>query len=486
MHPTSLPSPYGIGDLGENAIKWIDTLAANEQTYWQFCPLGPTGYGDSPYQTLCSFAGNTLLISPDELVKAKLLAKSDVANYPTLAEERVDFGNVISEKEKLFAIAYKNFSDTKEFTAFCEKEKWWLDDYALFRAVKTHHGEKPWWEWEKNCKLRDAETLQTLAKKYADNIRYHKFLQFLFYTQWHTVREYANKKKVLLIGDIPFYTAYDSSDTWSEPAQFLFDKECKPTAVAGVPPDYFSETGQLWGNPLYAWDKMTKDGYSWWCRRIEKTLELVDVIRIDHFRAFDTYWAVPYPSETAVNGEWLKGPGLHFFDTIKNKLGDLPFIAEDLGDITPDVIKLREDIGAPGMKILQFAFGSGPLNPYLPYNATVDSVTYTGTHDNDTSLGWFSSQPDSLKKEVCEFLNCAPKNFVNSFMRAALGTVSWLCLVPMQDVLELDTSHRMNTPGTLWGNWQWRMANDPKLIKDKMKKFAQLTKIYGRARAKDE
>lgn len=481
LHPTSLPSPYGIGDLGGAALRFVDLLAANEQTYWQFCPLSPTGYGDSPYQTFCSFAGNTLLISPDELVKDGLLSKDDLKSYPVLAEDRVDYGAVITEKEKLLRKAYRNFTDTKEFAKFCAKEKLWLDEYALFRTIKTHHKERPWWEWEAKYKLRKADALKAIAEKSADSLRYQKFLQFIWDTQWQKVRAYAAEKKILLIGDVPFYTAYDSSDTWSEPSQFLFDEEAKPIDVAGVPPDYFSETGQLWGNPLYRWDTMKKDGYTWWRRRIEKTLELVDFIRIDHFRAFDSYWAVPYGSPTAATGEWRVGPGIHFFDTIKKALGELPFIAEDLGDITPGVIKLREDINAPGMKILQFAFGGGPKNPYLPHNATIDSVTYTGTHDNDTSLGWFTLLSAAEKKDVYNYLGCTSKNFLESFIRAALGTTSWLCLIPMQDVLGLGGEHRMNTPGKMWGNWQWRMA-EAMLAKAKMKRLAELTKTYGRAR----
>ncbi|MCL2184214.1 MAG: 4-alpha-glucanotransferase, partial [Chitinispirillia bacterium] len=345
------------------------------------------------------------------------------------------------------------------------------------------HKERPWWEWEPQYKLRKADALNAISEKYASDIRYHKFLQFLFDKQWKKVRAYAAEKKVLLIGDVPFYTAYDSSDTWSEPSQFLFDKDVKPIDVAGVPPDYFSETGQLWGNPLYRWEAMKKDGYTWWRRRIEKTLALVDYIRIDHFRAFDTYWAVPYGSPTAATGEWRNGPGLQFFDTIKKALGELPFIAEDLGEITPGVIKLRDDIKAPGMKILQFAFDDNTENPYLPYNIPKDSVTYTGTHDNDTSLGWFKSLTSAGRKRVCGYLGCvqAEKTFIDAMLRCALGASSWLCLIPMQDVLGLGGDHRMNTPGKMWGNWQWRLTKTMPAAA-RMKHLAGLTKVYGRAR----
>ncbi|MDR0306353.1 MAG: 4-alpha-glucanotransferase [Chitinispirillales bacterium] len=480
LHPTSLPSPYGIGDLGESALAWIDLLSSNQQQFWQFCPLGPTGYGDSPYQTLCSFAGNTLLISPDELIKEGLLSKSDLKSYPKLSNEKVEFGPVITEKEKLLRKAFGKFTDTENFIDFCNKEDWWLADYALFRMIKELHNGRPWWEWKTHYKLRDAAALESAVSERKEELRYQKFIQFLFFSQWSKVRAYAAEKNILTIGDIPFYTAYDSSDTWAQPAQFLFDAEAKPISVAGVPPDYFSETGQLWGNPLYRWDTMRADDYAWWKSRIQQTLKLVDYIRIDHFRAFDSYWAIPASSPTAVDGEWKKGPGIHFFDTIKSALGELPFIAEDLGDITPGVTQLREQINAPGMKILQFAFDANPTNPYLPYNITKDSVTYTGTHDNDTSLGWFSQLAEPYKKLICDYLRCTEKNFMDAFLRCGLGSSSWLCIIPMQDVLELGEGHRMNTPGQMWGNWQWRMAKAMP-VKKKMERFAQMTMIYGRA-----
>jgi len=483
LHPTSLPSPYGIGDLGLQALRWIDQLAAAKQSFWQFCPLGPTGYGDSPYQTLCSFAGNTLLISPQELRTMGLLSEAELQSYPKLPESHVNYGAVISEKEKLFRIAFDNFSNIPEFTEFCTKEASWLDGYALFRVIKTLHGEQPWWSWEPAYKKREKSALATVTEKFADDLRYHKFLQYLFHKQWRRVRAFAAKQGVLLIGDVPFYTAYDSSDTWMEPKQFLFDKNSTPKEVAGVPPDYFSKTGQLWGNPLYKWEAMKKDGFSWWRRRIQKTLEFADYIRIDHFRAFDSYWAVPYGEQTAVKGKWCDGPGLRFFESIKEKLGDLPFIAEDLGDITEGVTKLREAIGAPGMKILQFAFDSNPNNPYLPYNIQKDSVTYTGTHDNDTSIGWFSTLPENDKKKVCGYIGCSnihsDDKFVDAFIRCALASPSWLCIIPMQDILALGGKHRMNTPATMLGNWQWRMTQKMPIY-ERLEVLSQWTQIYGR------
>jgi 4-alpha-glucanotransferase len=483
LHPTSLPSPYGIGDLGLQALRWIDQLAAAKQSFWQFCPLGPTGYGDSPYQSLCSFAGNTLLISPHELRAMGLLSEAELRTYPRLSEVRVDYGAVISEKEKLFRMAFDNFKPTSDFKSFCAKEASWLDGYALFRVIKTIHGEKPWWEWKEPYKKREKSVLASVNEKFASDLSYHKFLQYLFDRQWQKVRAFAAKQGISLIGDVPFYTAYDSSDTWTEPKYFLFDKKLKPTEVAGVPPDYFSKTGQLWGNPLYNWDAMKKNGYSWWCRRIQKALEFADYVRIDHFRAFDSYWAVPYGNLTAAKGKWCKGPGKSFFDALKEKLGRLPLIAEDLGDITPDVIKLRDAIGAPGMKILQFAFDDNKNNPYLPYNIPRESVTYTGTHDNNTSLGWFSTLPEESKKRVCDYLGCyrTDDKFLDAFIRCALASPSWLCLTPMQDVLALGSRCRMNTPATTQGNWQWRMTQKMPVY-EKLESFSELTQIYGRAR----
>jgi len=483
LHPTSLPSPYGIGDLGLQALRWIDQLAAANQSFWQFCPLGPTGYGDSPYQSLCSFAGNTLLISPHELRAMGLLTEGDLKAFPQLPESHVNFGAVASEKEKLFRVAFENFTSTADFKEFCKKEDSWLDGYAMFRVIKTLHGEKPWWDWEEPYKKRDKDVLDTVSEKFADDVTYHKFLQYLFDRQWRKVRAFAAKQGISLIGDVPFYTAYDSSDTWTEPKYFLFDKKLKPTEVAGVPPDYFSKSGQLWGNPLYNWEALKKSGYSWWRRRIQKALEFADYVRIDHFRAFDSYWAIPYGNPTAVKGKWCKGPGKHFFETLKEKLGDLPLIAEDLGDITNDVIKLRDDVGAPGMKILQFAFDSNTNNPYLPYNIPRESITYTGTHDNDTSVGWFSSLPEEGKKRVCGYLGCyaTEEKFLDAFIRCALASPSWLCLIPMQDVLALGPRHRMNTPGTTLGNWQWRMTRKMPVY-EKLAALSKLTQIYGRSR----
>ncbi|MDG5813765.1 4-alpha-glucanotransferase [Chitinispirillales bacterium ANBcel5] len=480
LHPTSLPSPYGIGDLGADARWWIDLLKNNYQSFWQICPLGPTGFGDSPYQTLCSFAGNTLLLSPDLLKEQNLLSDSDLSSFPKLSEEKVDFGTVIKEKEKLFRIAFQNFSDVPEFSVFCQEQHWWLHDYALFRVIKDNHDGKPWWQWNEKYRLRDKDALENVAQECSEQIRYYKFLQFVFNNQWLSLKAYANEKRVRIVGDIPYYTAYDSSDTWSQPELFEIGKDGGLLRVAGVPPDYFSETGQLWGNPLYKWDVMKNNNYSWWAKRLGKMLQWVDLIRLDHFRAFESYWAIPVQSQTAINGVWEKGPGIHFFECMKEQLGDLPFIAEDLGDITPEVLALREQIGAPGMKILQFAFDGNPLNPYLPYNVCFDSVTYTGTHDNDTSLGWYINLPSIDKKRVRDYLGCTNKSFLKSFLRCAFASPSELCIVPFQDVLMLDSAHRMNTPGTQSGNWSWRFTKN--MVEESMlKRIYDYTLIYGRA-----
>ncbi len=479
LHPTSLPSPYGIGDMGTNARWWIDLLSSKRQTFWQICPLGPTGYGDSPYQTLCSFAGNTLLISPDILLDQGLLADEDLRAFPNLCENFIDYGAVIREKEKLFLTAFNNFVHNDQFLHYCENQKWWLDDYALFRVIKEIQLGNPWWLWEGKFRLRDQRALKEVVNDHNEKIMYHKFLQFLFDNQWNELRTYAASKNIQIIGDLPYYTAYDSSDTWAEPHFFEFDQSAKPLRVAGVPPDYFSATGQLWGNPLYRWDEMKKDGYSWWVRRLKKTLELVDLIRLDHFRAFESYWAVPADHTSAVHGIWEKGPGIDFFQSVKRQLGELPLIAEDLGVITPQVLDLRNEVGAPGMKILQFAFDGKPDNPYLPYNIDQNSIAYTGTHDNDTSMGWFNQLDDQERKRVCGFLGCTPANFLKNFLRCVYSSPSEICIIPLQDVLELDSTHRMNTPGTFGGNWNWRFTKEM-ISEGKLKRIEKYSVIYGR------
>jgi 4-alpha-glucanotransferase len=478
-HPTSLPSRFGIGDLGETAAQWIDILAESKQRFWQVCPLGPTGYGDSPYQSLCSFAGSALLISPEKLFQHDLLTTEELVAFPHLPSGRVDYGQVIVEKEKLFQRAYARFNDTQEFTRFCENEHYWLDDFALFMVIKQNHGGRSWVEWDAPLKLRFPAALDELAGSQRREIRYQKFLQFIFHTQWSELRAYAKEKGVRIIGDVPIYVAFDSSDTWASPEQFELDEKGNPLRVAGVPPDYFSKTGQLWGNPLYQWDQMRQDGYSWWIKRIRKMLEQVDYLRIDHFRGFDSYWTIPAGSETAENGSWATGPGEDFFYAVKQALGTVPLIAEDLGEITHGVEDLRRKVGVPGMKVLQFAFTGDPENPYLPCNVNADSIMYTGTHDNDTSVGWFATLDKKERAEVADYLGCAEETFIDRFLRLAYMSSSKLCILPVQDALGLGAGNRMNTPGKPGGNWGWRMAVEY-LSEKYFITVRRLTEIYGR------
>jgi 4-alpha-glucanotransferase len=480
LHPTSFPSKFGIGDLGSEAFKWIDLLVDMHQSFWQLCPLGPTGYGDSPYQSFCSFAGNTLLISPEKLLQKKLLKSEDLISFPTLSESEVDFGAVIQHKELLYQKAYSRFIDDHDFLTFCEKQHYWLHDYALFKVLKDHNQGKPWYEWQPNHKLRFPAVLDDLYNSERQQVRYQKFLQYIFHSQWLELKNYANSKGIKIIGDIPYYTAYDSVEAWASSELFEMDETGKPYRVAGVPPDYFSETGQLWGNPLFQWENMRQDGFSWWIKRIKKILEWVDVIRLDHFRGFDSFWAIPAESKTAMNGKWEKGPGFQFFDSIKRALGNLPLIAEDLGELTEGVDELRNNVGIPGMKILQFAFDGNPSNPYLPYNINSDSITYTGTHDNDTSIGWLQSLVETDRLRVLRFLDCNEEQFCSHFLRLAFSSPSKLCIVPFQDVLQLGSDHRMNVPGKVSGNWKWRYTNEM-MTKNKLNFVADLTQIYGRA-----
>lgn len=481
LHPTSMPSRYGIGDLGNFSFTWIDMLSQMKQSFWQLCPLGPTGYGDSPYQCFSSFAGNTLLISPDLLRSQGLLTLSELEEYPKLPESTVDFGEVIVQKERIFRKAYSRFDGTPEYDEFCEQEQYWLDDYALFRVIKERMGGAPWYLWETPLKLRYPAAIREILTTERELINYQKFLQYCFHNQWLALKDYANKNGIQIIGDIPYYTAYDSSDVWAASKYFELDQSGKPLRVAGVPPDYFSEDGQLWGNPLYKWEKLRLDEYSWWIKRIQKTLRLVDFIRLDHFRGFESFWAIPASSNTAKKGVWEKGPGIDFFNTIKKKLGKLPIIAEDLGDITEEVELLRRQAGLHGMKVLQFAFDGNPHNPYLPYNIFPDSVTYTGTHDNDTSIGWYNSLSSEHKIFVHNFLGCDGASvFLQLFLRLAFGSPSRLCIIPFQDVLGLGTGHRMNTPGTGSGNWKWRFTAD-QICKEKLQNIRDLTSVFGRA-----
>lgn len=484
LHPTSLPSAFGIGDLGEEAYHWIDMLSHMGQSFWQICPLGPTGYGDSPYQGLSSFAGNTLLIAPSILKEMGLLSQQDLDAYPSLRTDLVEYGRVIIEKEKLFKLAFARFNDTPDFTIFCDKQHYWLEDFTLFKVIKESINSGSWASWSTPLKLRYPAELEEIQGAERRGIRYQKFLQYMFDMQWRLLRTYAHQQGVRIIGDLPYYTAYDSSDVWASPEHFELDERGVPLRIAGVPPDFFCPTGQLWGNPIYLWNAMRDDGYSWWIRRIRRNLELVDYIRLNHFRGFDSFWAVPANETTAQKGAWVAGPGIDFFNVLKQELGALPLIAEDLGEQTQRIQHLRTEAQLPGMKVLQFAFDGNPKNPYLPFNSDKRSVVFTGTHDNTTSLGWFSSLTHQQRHRVKEYLNCTDATFHDKLLRLLFGSPSKLCILPLQDVLGLDGSHRMNTPGAPSGNWVWRYTPE-RAFESHFKRIAELTKLFGREKSAD-
>lgn len=496
LHPTSLPGRFGIGDLGDEAYAFVDFLAASGQRLWQVLPLGPTGYGDSPYQCFSAFAGNTLLISPQRLVDAHLLAADDLARVPAFSQERVDFDGVIKFKNALLVKAFERFKETastqlrSEFQAFSQQEASWLDDYALFRALKDANGGAMWNEWERPLARRDGEALERARLESHDAIEAQKFYQYLFFKQWSALRAYAHERGITIVGDIPIFVSYDSADVWTHPSLFKLDERFAPRVVAGVPPDYFSATGQLWGNPIYDWERMRDDGFRWWVERMRATLGMFDIIRLDHFRGFVACWEIPGGDRTAERGQWVDVPGRELFDVIKQALGDLPIIAEDLGVITPEVERLRDDFGLPGMRILQFAFGGDPHNRDLPHNYLHNVVVYTGTHDNDTTVGWFNSHAkegstrdaDEIKRErrfCLKYLDTNGEEIHWDFIRAALSSVADLAIIPLQDVLGLGTQARMNLPASTNGNWNWRCPEGA-LTDSLSARLKEMTGLYGR------
>lgn len=484
LHPTSLPGSFGIGSLGKEAYDFVDFLIASNQKLWQVYPLGPTGYGDSPYACFSAFAGNPLVISLEKLQEEGLLAAADLNTKEVFDENKVDYGRVINFKFPLYKKAFANFKNTssleqEKFKAFCKHHSYWLDDYALFMALKENFGGKPWYEWDKDIKMKKDTAVAKFKTQLADNISFQKFIQYTFFKQWYELKAYANRNFIKIVGDIPIFVAFDSSDAWSNPDLFFFDEDRKPLKVAGVPPDYFSATGQLWGNPLYNWAKNKETGFAWWIDRVRSNFEAVDVVRIDHFRGFAGYWAVPAGEKTAINGKWETGPGKDLFDAIKNSLGNIPIIAEDLGVITPDVEELIEYCGFPGMKILQFAFDSGEESNYLPHNYSTNSVVYTGTHDNDTTLGWYQKAKPADQQYVKEYFNSNGSDICWDFIRAAWASTSVIAVIPMQDVMSLGSEARINTPGLAGGNWQWRYTKDA-LKAEYSDKLKKLTKIYHR------
>ena len=466
LHPTSLPGNYGIGDLGDDAFKFVDFLKEAGQTLWQVFPLGPTGYGDSPYQCFSAFAGNPLLVSPDKLKEDGFLSNNDLSDKQKFNPIEIDFGEIINYKKSILRKAFNNFKNDsnglgKDFDEFCNKHKDWLEDFALFMAAKDFHNGDEWSKWEKGLIHRTEKALKEWKIKLSDDIQYHKFVQFNFFRQWKALRDYTNKKGIKIIGDMPIFIAYDSSDLWADKEEFTVDDEGKLTFVAGVPPDYFSATGQLWGNPLYKWDLMEKNDFLWWRKRFASLLELVDIIRIDHFRGFTAYWKIPGDAKTAESGKWVKAPGEKLFNTVKKYLGDLPILAEDLGVITPDVEALRDHFNFPGMKILQFAFGTDMETKFLPHNFIPNCVVLTGSHDNDTTRSYFEmakGEENDIYKHTQMYLNYYDEDIVKELIRTAYSSVANIVIIPMQDVLNLGGEARMNFPSRLGGNWTWRFT----------------------------
>lgn len=483
MPISSIPSPYGIGTMGKQARKFVDFLVKGGQKYWQILPICPTSYGDSPYQSFSSFAGNPYFIDLEYLCKDELLTKKECESFQWGSNPKyVDYGIMYESRYALLRKVYARFTkkEPQDFEKFCENEKQWLDDYALFMALKDANGGQAWSNWDKSLRLREKKAMEEATEKYSEEIRFYKMLQYLFYQQWNALKTYANEAGIEIIGDVPIYVAGDSADVWANPDQFYLDENLEPIEVAGCPPDAFSDDGQLWGNPLFRWDVMKKDGYTWWTRRIKAMSELYDIIRIDHFRGFDSFYAIPAKDDTAKNGQWKQGPGMDLFCELEKKLGKLPIIVEDLGFLTPSVHKLLKDSGFPGMKVIQFAFDSREESDYLPHTYTNHCVVYTGTHDNDTVMGWMKTAPKASVKYAKEYLNLTKEEGYNwGMMRAAWSSVADMAIVPMQDILGLGSEARINTPSTLGNNWKWRAT--PEQIDAKVaKKLYHYMQMYGR------
>ncbi len=492
LHPTSLPGQWGIGDLGAAAYEFVDFLQRAGQSLWQILPLNPTGFGDSPYQSPSAFAGNPLLISLDRLVEDGLLTYEELHHgndelRASFLPDSVNYDAVTAFKLPLLRRAYERFSEggapdhQKSFKKFCTDNADWLDDYALFIAIKDKKYDGAAMDtWDRKVITRHSSTIKKLQEELKNETELHKFQQYLFFSQWLTLKAYANERNIKIIGDAPIFVAYDSAEVWSDANLFQLDDQGLPLAVAGVPPDFFSETGQLWGNPLYDWDKMSKKGFGWWVRRIQFNLTTVDILRLDHFRGFESYWSVPASETTAINGQWVKAPGAALFRKVGKELGELPIIAEDLGIITDEVEELRDQFSLPGMKVLQFAFGDDDENPYLPHNyRNPNAVVYTGTHDNDTTIGWFQTRSDWERERIQRYLGHDGSDIAWELMRFAYASTADTAIVPLQDVLRLGTEARMNVPGVASGNWRWRYR--PEMLTEGMAEglhiFAQ---TYGR------
>ena len=485
LHPTSLPGHYGIGDLGPEAYRWIDFLDKTGCALWQVLPLGPTGYGDSPYQCFSAFAGNPYIISLEKILEEGWLQLDDLSDIPMFPEDCVDYGALIPWKLAVLDRAYDRFSQIAAPVVQAELQHFrltnaaWLDDFALFMAIKETHNGAPWPTWESKLRDRYPEALKKAHRQLKESIQRQIFRQFLFFSQWNKLRAYSHSRGIRIIGDIPIFVAHDSADVWSHPDLFFLNKHGQPTVVAGVPPDYFSPTGQLWGNPLYNWKVHKASNYAWWTERIRAVLGMVDIIRMDHFRGFSGYWQVPGKAKTAEKGRWVKAPGKHFFRTIGEALGELPIIAEDLGVITPDVEELRDSNTFPGMKIIQFGFGSGPSDPFLPHNHIHGCVVYTGTHDNDTARGWYERVGEEERDFYRQYLARDGRDVAWDMIRAAWSSVAVFALAPLQDLLDLGNEARMNYPGNPSGNWSWRMPADT-LTEPLEKRFKLMNFLYCR------
>lgn len=462
MHVSSLPGNTGIGTMGKAAYEFVDYLHRARQTYWQILPVGPTGYGDSPYQSFSTFAGNPYFIDLDLLAKEGFLSPDDYRHTDWGSNPaRVDYGTLYQKRHALFSKLQENFfrAVPADFMGFCSENAFWLDDYALFMAIKDVHGGAPFGEWEEDIRTRQPDAMYRWKQEYGKRFQYHQMLQYLFFRQWTALKQYANDKGVRIIGDLPIYVAADSADVWAQPQQFCLDADGQPIEVAGCPPDAFSADGQLWGNPVYNWEFMKQTGYDWWLRRLRAALNLYDLVRIDHFRGFESYYCIPYGAETAQDGVWRKGPGMDLFHHVRKELGDAPIIAEDLGYLTDDVHQLLADSGFPGMKVLQFAFDPLGESDYLPHRHVKNSVVYTGTHDNDTLLGWATTVTPSEVDFAVRYLQTSNRDNVSEqMMVAAFASVADTCILTMQDVLRLGGDARMNTPSTVGNNWQWRAA----------------------------
>lgn len=483
MHITSLPSPYGIGTFGKEAYDFVDFMERAGQKYWQVLPLGPTGYGDSPYQSFSAFGGNPYFIDFRILTKEGILEKEDYENVDFgLDEEKVDYGKIYINKMPILRIAFKNGRDRyqREIESFRNRNRDWIEDYGLYMAIKSINNLRSWQEWDEDIKLREKKALCHYRQELKEEIDYWIFLQYLFFKQWKALKGYANRKGIKIIGDIPIYVAEDSADTWANSQIFLLDEDKRPMEVGGCPPDEFSKTGQLWGNPIYNWDLLGERGFDWWIKRIESNMELFDLIRIDHFRGIESYWSIPFGEKTAVNGKWIKGPGMKLFKAIEESLGHVDVIAEDLGFLTQEVIELRESTGYPGMKILQFAFDTREESDYLPHNYDKKCIAYTGTHDNDTANGWLESADKKDVAHAIDYLKLNGEEGYNwGFIRGVWSSVANLAIAQLQDFLGLGSEARMNIPSTIWGNWQWRVKKDC-LTDELTKRIYDMTKLYGR------